>query len=359
MKIPEFVKRIAGFLTGAVSLLLSWSIAYWLTSLLYVLIGWTPNGLVKQLITSFVGMVLFGCGVYFISNIKLLRNKQESYLNPLIHAMRKMANGNFNIDLSYYQGHFKRRNHPYLTIIENISDMAEKLGEMEEMRQEFISNVSHEIQSPLTSISGFAHTLKNENLTLKEREHYLGIIEMESIRLSRLSDNLLKLTALESDYTPCDFKSYRLDQQLRRIILANEPQWTEKELHMDISLKSATITGDVALLEQVWINLLHNGIKFTENEGEISIKVFETADKQVVVRFEDNGIGMNNDTLMHIFERFYKADLSRNRNIGGNGLGLPIVKKIIDLHEAKIEVQSKVGLGTKIVVTFDKDAGPL
>ena len=148
-----------------------------------------------------------------------------------------MAEGNFNIDLSYYSNQFQGRDHPYFKIIESITHMADKLGKMEEMRQEFISNVSHEIQSPLTSISGFAHTLKNDDLSYKERKHYLEIIEMESVRLSKLSENLLKLTSLESDHTPFDLKSYRLDHQLRRIILANEPQWAEKEINMDISLE--------------------------------------------------------------------------------------------------------------------------
>ena len=267
-----------------------------------------------------------------------------------------MAEGNFNVDLSFYLNQFREHDkHPYYQIIENINHMAVKLGEMEEMRQEFISNVSHEIQSPLTSISGFAHALKNEDLEPEERRHYLEIIEMESIRLSKLSENLLKLTSLESEHLSLERKSYRLDYQLRRIILANEPQWTEKKINMDISLDKVTITADEELMDQVWINLIHNSIKFTPEEGTISIAAFQSGEDSIIVKIRDTGIGMEKDALMHIFERFYKVDQSRNRMAGGNGLGLSIVKKIIDLHNGDIRVQSEVGVGTEIAVTLGKN----
>ncbi len=354
MKIPEVVKRIVGFLTGAVSLLLCWSIAYWLTSLLYQAIHWAPLEFTRQLITSFLGMFLFGSCMYYISKIKFVREHQAKFVHPIIHAMKMMAEGNFSIDLSHYRDQFKGREHPYTKIIDSMNHMADRLGEMEEIRQEFISNVSHEIQSPLTSISGFAHALKNEHLTLEERNHYLEIIETESNRLSKLSDNLLKLTALESEYIPCELKAYRLDHQLRRIILANEPQWSEKELNMDISLEPLTIIADGDLMEQVWINLLHNSIKFTPKEGTIMVRAFETSDHHVIVGITDTGIGMSEETRMHLFERFYKADPSRNRNSGGNGLGMPIVKKIIDLHKGRIQVKSELGKGSEITVTVNR-----
>ncbi|QTD43407.1 cell wall metabolism sensor histidine kinase WalK [Sporosarcina sp. Te-1] len=346
------VKRIAGFLTGAASLLASWSLAFWITSWIYNAMHWSPPELIRQLITSLLGMFLFGCGMYLISKIKFVQDRHEKFLSPIIQAMRMMAEGNFSIDLTHYRNQFKGREHPYTKIIDSVNHMADRLGEMEEMRQEFISNVSHEIQSPLTSISGFAHALKNENLTLEERNHYLQIIETESLRLSKLSDNLLKLTTLESDHIPVELKSYRLDHQLRRIILASEPQWAEKELEMDILLDTITITADRDLMEQVWINLLHNSIKFTPQGGTITVRAAETDDHHVAVQIRDTGIGMGEETRMHVFERFYKADQSRNRNAEGNGLGLPIVKKIVDLHKGSIQVRSEFGEGTEVTVVL-------
>ncbi|HEO8420342.1 MAG: HAMP domain-containing sensor histidine kinase [Niallia sp.] len=355
-KIVKFIKRTAGFLAIILFLLLCWSLAYWLTAWLYDAIQLTPSVFISQLINSIVGFFLFGCIISIITKISWVRSKQEAHLYPIIQAIKMIAEGNFNIDLSYYKRQFREgdNDHPYYQIVTNISHMAEKLGEMEELRQEFISNVSHEIQSPLTSISGFAHALKNDDLTSVERKHYLSIIEMESIRLSKLSENLLKLTSLESEHLPLDLKEYRLDYQLRRIILANEPQWTEKEINMDIVLPDVTITADEDMLDQVWINLLHNSIKFTPVGGTITVKAFKSENQRIAVKIRDTGIGMDQDSLMHIFERFYKADKSRNRNMGGNGLGLSIVKKIIDLHEGEIQVQSEIGKGTEIMVKIGK-----
>ncbi|MDA1476965.1 sensor histidine kinase [Bacillus changyiensis] len=351
MKLPKFLKRILGFLAVTLSLLLCWSSAYWLTLAIYHAIQYSPHEIARQLINSVLGFFFFGCCMYLMTRIDWVKAQQDKFLHPMIDAMKMMAEGNFNIDLSYYRSQLRGRdNHPYYKIIESINHMASRLGEMEEMRQQFISNVSHEIQSPLTSISGFAHALKSDDLTPEERKHYLQIIEKESIRLSKLSENLLKLTSLEADHLTLELKDYRLDHQIRRIILANEPQWAEKGIQMDISLEKLNITADEDLLDQVWTNLIHNSIKFTPTAGTITVCASKTAENELTININDTGIGMNNDTLMHIFERFYKADQSRNRHYGGSGLGLSIVKKIIDLHKGKIKVQSELGKGTEIIV---------
>ncbi|EOR25818.1 Two component system histidine kinase [Niallia nealsonii AAU1] len=356
MKFSQFMKRTAGFLSIIVFLLVCWSLAYWLTAWLYDAIQITPSEFIRQLINSIVGFFFFGCCIAIITRIPWVKSRQEKHLHPIIQAIKMIAEGNFKIDLSYYKSQFREGDddHPYYQIVSSISDMAEKLGEMEEMRQEFISNVSHEIQSPLTSISGFAHTLKNDDLSPEERKHYLHIIEMESTRLSKLSENLLKLTSLESEHVPLDQREYRLDHQLRRIILANEPQWTEKEINMDISLEDVKVTADEVMLDQVWINLLHNSIKFTPTKGTIAVEAFKSDNGSITVKIRDTGIGIEQESLMHIFERFYKADKSRNRSAGGNGLGLSIVKKIIDLHKGEIQVQSEVGKGTEVTVKIGK-----
>jgi len=268
--------------------------------------------------------------------------------------MKMMAEGNFNIDLSYYHKQIDSPNHPYYKIIQSIKDTAEQLSEMEQMRQEFISNVSHEIQSPLTSISGFAYSLKNHQLKAEERNHYLNIIETECLRLSKLSENLLKLTSLESEHPPFERKSYRLDHQLRRVILACEPQWLEKEIEMEVALKNITIIADEELMDQVWTNLIHNSIKFTPEKGTISVGLLEPDEEHVSIRITDTGIGMDKETQMHIFERFYKGDKSRNRASGGSGLGLSIVNKIIELHEGEITVNSELRQGTEMTITLPR-----
>ncbi|PAE19371.1 two-component sensor histidine kinase [Bacillus sp. 7504-2] len=339
---------------GVILLLpLCWLCAYWITEWVCTLLQVTLHDLTRQLIISSLGFFIFLGLIFMVSRIPLIKARQEQFVLPLIHAMKMMAQGNFNIDLSFYKkqfGDFNNEDHPYYKIIHNISHMADKLGEMEEIRQEFISNVSHEIQSPLTSIRGFAHTLRNDHLTKEERDHYLKIIEKESVRLSKLSENLLKLTSLEAKHVQLEKRKYRLDHQLRRIILANEPQWSEKMINMDISLDNITVTADEDMMEQVWTNLIHNSIKFTPHNGTIDVKAFLSEQGHATVVIRDTGIGIDKEALTHIFERFYKADKSRNREAGGNGLGLSIVKKILELHNSKISAKSEKGKGTEMMV---------
>ena len=220
---------------------------------------------------------------------------------------------------------------------------------MEKMRQEFVSNVSHEIQSPLTSIKGFAQVLRNNNLSEEERVHYLNIIETESTRLSKLGDNLLKLATLDSDQVELQLKSYRLDKQIRSTILSLEPHWERKNIKFEIFMDEVEIIGDEGMLNQVWTNLIHNSIKFTEENGQIKIYLSKLQDK-VEFKIIDTGIGIDEEEQQHIFERFYKADKARARSIGGNGLGLSIVKRIIEVHKGSIEVQSELGNGSTFTI---------
>ena len=172
------------------------------------------------------------------------------------------------------------------------------------MRQDFVSNVSHEIQSPLTSIRGFAALLQNQNLFCEEKKSYLGIIQMETKRLFKLSDNLLKLSALDCG--------------------------------------------------TVWINLLSNGIKFTPYESKmyVSIKREEASIKVII---KDSGISISEEEQRHIFERFYMVDKSRKRELGGNGLGLAIAKKIVDLHRGTIKVESEINKGASFIVSLSTE----
>ncbi len=300
----------------------------------------------KQLVTillSFTLMTLLG---------SIMGARHRKHMNPMqaiIDAMKRMAKGDFNVSLQprlHYGGQFG-------AIAESLNDMAVELNEMERMRQEFISNVSHEIQSPLTSISGFTRALQSEKVSPEDRDRYLGIIEMESRRLSKLSENLLKLTSLESQHHPFEPKRFRIDKQIRNIVLACEPQWVEKNIEMDVSFQETEFAGDEELLSQVWINLINNSIKFTPNGGTIGIDVRGT-EHEVVVRVWDTGAGIAAEDQPHIFERFYKADKSRNlsRYNSGSGLGLSIVCKIVSMHKGSVTVESKLGEGALFTVTL-------
>jgi two-component system, OmpR family, phosphate regulon sensor histidine kinase PhoR len=347
MKRRSFVFHVMFMLRfGAafLSLTLCWTMAFFITNFLYDHFGYQPSDYVRQLINFAFGFFIMGAVVSLIAKIGRWREKQLEFFHSITKAIEQIANGNFNVKLESIPA-----NSPFHELTESINRMANELNEMEQMRQEFVSNVSHEIQSPLTSIIGFTHALRNEKLDQKLRQHYLDIIEAESKRLSRLSDNLLKLTSLESNHHPYEPKKYRLDQQLKRIVLACEPQWLEKGIEMDISLDKTEITADKDLLDQVWMNLLHNSIKFTPHGGSISIRI-EKNGSFVKVAISDTGIGMSEEEKMRMFERFYKADRSRNRSGGGSGLGLSIVKKIVSMHHGDIEVETAKGKGTTITV---------
>jgi signal transduction histidine kinase len=231
--------------------------------------------------------------------------------------------------------------------------MAQELSKIENMRQEFILNVSHEIQSPLTSIRGFAKALRNNNISPEDRLNYLDIIESESMRLSKLSDNLLRLSSLETDSIRPVPKVYRLDKQLRSIILTCEPQWVEKNITMDISLDELDIKADEDMMSQVWINLIHNSIKFTKEGGGISISLHQK-EERIIFEISDTGIGIAKEDQEHIFERFFKGDKSRTPSVKGSGLGLSIVKRIIELHLGTIMVDSELDIGTKFFITLPK-----
>ncbi|MNF93423.1 Sensor protein kinase WalK [compost metagenome] len=174
--------------------------------------------------------------------------------------------------------------------------------------------------------------------------------------MSRLSDNLLKLASLESEHHPFHPTIYDLDEQLRRIVVFYEPQWTAKELDMDLALPRVKIFADADQLSQVWINVIGNAIKFTPAGGHIFIKLVPLKDR-VQVWIQDNGIGIPLDEQGRIFDRFYKVDQARQRD-SGSGLGLAIVRKIIDMHDGTIEVHSEEGKGTQFLIVVPTTHSP-
>ncbi|MED3318876.1 envelope stress sensor histidine kinase HitS [Bacillus wiedmannii] len=334
--------------TGAVLALFSfltiiWSIAFYVATSILNAFEVNVSSFVAFLISDMVGFV-FIVLIWTLIGI-LMRPKREAMIWTIIEPIQKIAKGDFSVKIrneEKYDGEIG-------VLVKSINDMTDELNAMEKMRQEFVSNVSHEIQSPLTSIKGFARALQDNNLSEEKRKHYLTIIETETTRLSKLSQNLLKLTLLESEeYTP-EKATYRLDQQLKQIVLNSEPLWAEKEIELDLDLEKVHITADQESMSQVWINLIHNSIKFTPSRGTITIQLQEH-EKFVEIRIRDTGIGISEKQKQHIFERFYKADSSRNRTYGGSGLGLAIVKKVLDLHQGKIKVESEEGSGTEFIV---------
>lgn len=268
-------------------------------------------------------------------------------IQKFTHATKEIANGEYDLALPEY------RKDEIGTLATNFRKMAKRLQNLDRMRQEFVSNVSHEFQSPLASIQGFSKTLQTDDLTKSEQKHYLEIIESESRRMSSLCKQLLTLASLDQEELTLRKKPFDLGTQIRNIIFMFEWEWREKELAVEMDIPSIQICGDENLLHQVWMNLFTNSIKFTESGGTISFEAEEN-ELEWRVTITDMGTGIPKDEIKNIFDRFYKIDAARNRKISGSGLGLSIVKEIVELHRGTITVDSKLGKGTIFTIYLPK-----
>lgn len=235
-------------------------------------------------------------------------------------------------------------------IAQNFNWMTGELSRIEYLRQDFVSNVSHEFKTPLAAVQGSARmlaSLPREKLTDEKLKKYTGLILDETARMTSLCANLLRLTGLEHQTAAQNISVFPLDEQLRRAVLALENQWSVKKLELDIQLEPVECQGDGDLLYQAWLNILTNAIKFSREGGLLYIRL-ERAEGMARVEIGDNGDGMTAETLNRLFEKFYQGDPSRRTE--GSGLGLSIVKRIVDLHKGGIAYRSAPGKGTLCTV---------
>lgn len=221
-----------------------------------------------------------------------------------------------------------------------------KLRQLENLRKDFVANVSHELKTPLTSIKGFIETLMDGTPDPETSGKFLSIIYHETERLNYLIDDLLNISRLESGRTELRKKSVELEKLIGEIIFTAENRMRDKNLRLKKHLDADTIIADEHLLREVIINLLDNAIKYTPDGGEITVSTLKRKDG-VQISVKDTGIGIPEESLGRIFERFYRVDKGRSREMGGTGLGLSIVKHIIDRHGGKLSVASELGKGSE------------
>lgn len=266
-------------------------------------------------------------------------------ITRLTEATLKISKGRYDIKL------YTARRDEIGQLASHFMTMSRELERTNRARQEFVANVSHEIESPLTSIQGFAHALKDGALPESQRLEYLSIIDEESRRLSLLSKQLLTLSSLDYDEHALQKRSFDLRAQLRQVMQIMEWHLTEKELAVRLHVGEITLQGDPNLLFQVWMNLVSNAVKYTPAGGTISITA--NADgHNCIVTVTDNGEGIPAEQLPMIFDRFYKVDQARTRDSNSSGLGLAIAQKIIQAHNGTIEAVSTVGEGTTFTVSL-------
>ena len=263
-------------------------------------------------------------------------------MNDLVHAMHAVSQGDFSVrvDAEDVPGDMGE-------LACSFNDMAAELGSLELFRKDFINNFSHEFKTPIVSIRGFAKQLERDDLTDEQRREYLDIIVTESDRLANMASNVLLLSKLENQTIVTDKTDYRLDEQLRRCVLLLEKQWGEKDLDLDVELEEITYRGNEEMLNHVWVNLLNNAVKFSPRGGTLTVRLSRQGD-QAVCTVRDAGPGMDEATRRRVFEKFYQGDTAHATE--GNGLGLALVKRIVDLCEGEVEVDSAPGHGSAFTV---------
>lgn len=238
---------------------------------------------------------------------------------------------------------------------ESFNFMASQLNKLEQMRREFIANVSHELRSPLTSIRGFVQAILDGTVPPETQGKYLNMVYDETSRMTRLVNDLLDIARIDGGIIEVEKSVFDIGELATQIVRKLQPQILGKDLEIvqNIAPSEFLVEADRYLIEQVLINLVNNAINFTPQQGSIALEVEQKGNK-VLVMVKDSGIGIPAEDLEHIWERFYKVDKARIRARGGTGLGLAIVKRLIDAHNEEIWVQSKVQEGTQFSFTLPR-----
>lgn len=279
-----------------------------------------------------------------IAGIFISAKLGKRILRPVMNiknAAKAVTEGNFDTRLPETSHIVEIRE-----ITHSFNKMVKELGNTEMLREDFIANVSHEFKTPLTAIEGYA-ALMQEPVTDKEKEEYIQSILYNTRRLSSLTNNILMLSRLQTQDILGQKESFRLDEQICYVMVDFANQWEAKNLEVNLELEAAVCLGYKELLPHVWGNLIQNAIKFSHTGGTVTVTC-QYLGENIHVQIIDNGIGMSDDVKKHIFDKFYQGDTSHGTE--GNGLGLALVKKILELSGGQIEVESTAGEGSRFHV---------
>jgi len=279
------------------------------------------------LLFMIIGSVVLGALASFFGSKLILRP-----IKRIIRSMDKLSSGDFNVRMETSDTKIKA----FKALSLKFNTLAEELENTEMLRSDFINNFSHEFKTPIVSIAGLAKMLKKGNLSHEEREHYLSAIEEESIRLSYLATSVLNLTKIENQSILTDTSSYNISEQMRSCILLLEDKWERKNLDFSLNFNEYTVEANEELMKQVFINLFDNAIKFSFEGSCISATIQDMED-YLSISISNFGESISKENKKKIFNKFYQADESHSAE--GYGVGLAIVKKIIDLHNGQIDLE--------------------
>ncbi|MGP1612887.1 MAG: HAMP domain-containing sensor histidine kinase [Catonella sp.] len=319
----------------------------------YVVISMEMSGVDKEAAYSIdtlnICFLILGL-VFFIALLFLYRISIVP-LRAVIKGAREYAKGNFDYKLKEQ----RNRHDEFRDLMDTIEYMAKELSLIEEYQRKFISNISHDFRSPLTSIKGFATAMIDGTIPPELYNKYLNTICFETDRLTKLTSGLIELGKFDSHQALLDIKEFNLHSMIKQTVETFEGRCREKHIFLNLIFEgdAALVMADKGKIEQVFYNLIDNAIKFSQNDAEINITTRAKGNK-VIVSVKDYGIGIPKESLKKIWERFYKTDPSRGKDKKGSGLGLSIVKEIIQSHGEEIDVISTENAGTEFVFTLSK-----
>jgi len=273
-------------------------------------------------------------------------------ISELNESVKAISRGDFNrkIPLKQYPKDTAKYHNELAQLSQHVNQMAEDLRRSDEHRSAFIANLSHELKTPIASLVGVSDLLADEKLDESTRKDLTGILRSESLRLSRLCDGIVTLTKMERDFEPKK-KPLQLDEQIRHAVILITEKWKQKEIDLTFTSQPVHCVTDPDLSMQVWTNLLDNAVKYSSDSVHLTIDIKEENDTARVM-IADNGIGMSEEDQRHIFEQFYQVEHSHVQE--GNGLGLTIVKTIVDQLGGSISVESEIGKGSTFQVILPK-----
>lgn len=311
----------------------------WLLLFHFGIIALHPLDKHLPILWFFVGSVLIGVMIALFVGRLIIRPNQN-----ISEAFDQLSKGNFSVRVSDDERIAEIRE-----MAKRFNSMVYDLSHIETLRSDFVVNVSHEFKTPIAAIEGYATLLQDPSLAPEKRRHYIEKILDNSHRLSNLTSNILALSKLENQESILYQKDYRLDEQLRKAILLLENKWAPKNIEFDIDLPKVYFYGNEQLLDQVWVNILDNAIKHSPFESFIHVRLY-SKEQEISVSITDEGEGMSEDIQKHIFEKFYQGDTSRMTE--GNGLGMALVKRIVDLCKGTVTIDSKPEKGATVTVTL-------
>jgi len=277
-----------------------------------------------------------------------MRRTYEEPMHMLAKATRRVADGDFSVYVPTLHTADKL---DYLDImILDFNKMVEELGSIETLKTDFVSNVSHEMKTPIAIIKNYAEMLQMERVSEEQRKEYAESVESAAVRLSDLIGNILKLNKLENQRLTPEIEVYNVCRQLCECILQMEEVWDEKEIELETELEDAAmIRADASLMELVWNNLLSNAAKFSKPGGWVAVRQTRE-EKRIKICVSDTGCGMSRESMEHIFDKFYQGDTSHSKE--GNGLGLALVQRVLELMDGEIQVVSEEGKGSAFTVAL-------